>query len=54
MEGVPHRCWPTLENTFLIDDIPAKSILNPLGNVIFPDPWISDRKDTFFVDRLAP
>ena len=54
MEGVPHGCWPTPENTLFIDDNPAKSVLNPLGNVIFPDPWTCNRKDTFFVNRLAP
>ena len=46
--------WPSSENTLLIDDNPAKSVLNPPGNVIFPDPWIGDKNDTFLVDKLAP
>ena len=54
LEGVPHGNWPTPENTILIGDNPTKSVLNPPGNVIFPDPWTSDREDTFLVDRLAP
>ena len=53
MEGVLHGCWPTLENTLLIDNSPTKSILNPPGNVIFPNPWTGDRNDTFLVHRLA-
>ena len=54
LEGFPHGCWPTLETTLLIDDGPAKSVLNPPGNVIFPDPWTGDRKNTSFVNKLAP
>jgi hypothetical protein len=54
LEGVPHGHWPTSENTLLIDDNPTKSVLNPPGNVIFPDTWTGDRKDIFLVDRLAP
>ena len=54
LEGVPHRWWPTPENTILIDDNPAKSILNPMGNIIFLDPWTGNKKDTFSVNKLAP
>ena len=54
LEGVPHGNWPTPENTLLIDDSPTKSVLNPPGNVIFPDPWTGDRKDVFLVDRQTP
>ncbi len=54
LEGVPHGCFPTPDNTLLVDDSPAKSILNPPGNAIFPDPWKSDRSDTFLENQLGP
>lgn len=54
MEGVPHGHWPTPGNTLLIDDSPPKSVLNPPGNVIFPDPWTGDKSDTFLLGTLAP
>jgi len=54
LEGVPYGCWPTPENTLLIDDSPTKSILNPPGNAIFPEPWKGDRNDTFLDDELGP
>ena len=54
LEEVPHKWWPTPENTLLINDNPIKSVLNPPGNVIFPNPWTDDRNDLFLVHRLAP
>ena len=33
---------------------PAKSVLNPPGNVIFPDPWTGDRNNTFWFHKLVP
>ena len=54
LEGVPHGHWPTPGNTLLIDDSPHKSVLNPPGNVIFPDPWTGDENDTFLLGTLAP
>jgi hypothetical protein len=54
LEGVPHRCWPTADNTLLVDDSPTKSVLNPPGTVVFPDTWDGHRKDTFLVSELAP
>ena len=29
LQGAPHGWWPTPENTLLVDDNPAKSVLNP-------------------------
>ena len=54
LEGVPHSCLPTPENTLLIDDIPTKSILNPPGNAILLDPWKCDRNDNFLDNKLGP
>ena len=54
LEGVPHGCLPTPENTLLIDDNPTKSILNPPGNAIFPDPWECNRNDNFLENELGP
>ena len=47
LDGVPHGCFPTPDNTLLVDENLAKSILNPPGNAIFLDPWKCDRNDTF-------
>ena len=54
LEGVPYGWWPTSENTLLVDDSPTKSVLNPPGNVIFPDTWAGDMRDSFLVNKLAP
>ena len=54
LEGVSRGCWLTPENTLLIDDSPTKSILNPPGNCILPDPWESDRNDNFLEKELGP
>jgi hypothetical protein len=54
LEGVPQGYWPTPENTLLIDDSPAKSVLNPPGNCIFPNPWEGDRNDNFLELELGP
>ena len=54
LHGVPHGWWPTPLNTLLVDDSPAKSVLNPPGTVIFPIPWKGDMKDTFLENELAP
>jgi hypothetical protein len=57
--GVPHLeedlygWWPTMENTLLMDDNPTKSILKNFGNIIFPETWTGNRKDTFLVNELA-
>lgn len=54
LEGVPQGYWPTPDNTLLIDDSPAKSVLNPPGNCIFPNPWEGDRNDNFLELELGP
>jgi hypothetical protein len=54
MRDVPAAWWPTPLNTLLVDDSPAKSVLNPPGTVIFPLPWNGDMKDTFLESQLAP
>lgn len=42
-----------MENTLLMDNNPTKSILKPLGNIIFPKTWTSNKKDTFLMNVLA-
>jgi hypothetical protein len=54
LRGVPAGWWPTPLNTLLVDDSPAKSVLNPPGTVIFPLPWNGDMRDTFLEAKLAP
>jgi hypothetical protein len=53
LEGLSHGRLPTPENTLLVDDNPAKSILNLPSNAIFPDPWKCDINDTILENELC-
>lgn len=53
LEGVPHRLWPKLETTLLVDDNPTKSVLNPTNNVGFPNTWANNKKKNLLSQSLC-
>lgn len=53
LHGVHASWWPNPLNTLVMNVNPVKSVLNPLGIVIFYLPWKGDMKDTFLEIKHA-